>query len=320
MQHRHIEQQAQQTAPVSPYAHPAAVTPYAPPRDQWNYQPQQPVWNNNQPQYVQPQQQQRDNAGPREMLLASSSSTSSSPNAAADFRRLAVGAPGIPKVRFHHEDGVLKYIQAPMSTPQREIVPLDVKPAKCCRCCAAEGASADPGSWCKEPSGVVDSFVYKVPDAIAARGVQQEEWTQWMLRLRQIVQETTWSNGAAACYGAMAGLLLLPLCFMCCVVPNVRERHIRIAEFTAALNEQVLQPHGMFAKTQAARYNSSNGAVNRIAMISWMAVAMTPEEADALRLEEHLFQSGSCDPEKLGPRACKCYECCCCVVPVVSDQ
>ncbi len=88
--------------------------------------------------------------------------------------------------------------------------------------------------------------------------------------------------------------------------------HRALRSWVNDLNYEVLQPKGMYAKFQ------TNGVHSRYynEEISWLAVAMTEEEAETLRNESVHWSPACCAP-KIVPSPCACCCCCCFVRRVV---
>ena len=83
-----------------------------------------------------------------------------------------------------------------------------------------------------------------------------------------------------------------------------------------ALAPQVLVPKGMLAKFQTNQHTQSTGNSSYSEEISWLAVALTPVEAEALRDEPIFWSPGCCTPN-IEPHDCQCCFCCCCSPRVV---
>jgi hypothetical protein len=90
--------------------------------------------------------------------------------------------------------------------------------------------------------------------------------------------------------------------------------HRALRRWVDELNAEVLEPRGLFAKFQTNAVHSKDYHEE----ISWLAVALSEEEAQALRAEPIFWTPACCaDRIKPDPCACRAVTCCCCVQRVV---
>ncbi|KAJ3296557.1 hypothetical protein HDU79_006394 [Rhizoclosmatium sp. JEL0117] len=89
--------------------------------------------------------------------------------------------------------------------------------------------------------------------------------------------------------------------------------HREVAKFMAGFNEKLMVLYGMYAKTQKAVVQ---GGKNRYDY-SWIAIALTAEEAEKLKGEEHVFYvHEGMAYEDHGTTNCA-QTCCCGVVEII---
>lgn len=216
------------------------------------------------------------------------------------------------------------FTMRPASTEHRLILNYD--PALCCS--VGVGLSQDSS---------------ELPPTLAARGVNIFEWSDAMLRLQREVQARQWST----CACVSVGLTVVGLPWVCYFEHKYQQaarkwlddlnREVGCARATTipprpagalalvpkrlklsmcALAPQVLVPKGMLAKFQTNQHTQSTGNSSYSEEISWLAVALTPVEAEALRDEPIFWSPGCCTPT-IEPHDCQCCFCCCCSPRVV---
>lgn len=128
--------------------------------------------------------------------------------------------------------------------------------------------------------------------------MHQEVWLQWVQRLHGDVFPHTPTCGT--CGGILAALLCaLPLpCFAC----QLGRFHDAARAWLDAFNAEALQPLGMYASTQTAVYDESHGESHYHEELTWLAVATTPDEIEALKSEVHVWRFR---------HGCPCCNACC---------
>lgn len=161
----------------------------------------------------------------------------------------------------------------PVTTPERLII--DFEPAGCC--------SSGPG--------IPEDNATELPPALEAKGVTPYQWADAVQRLRREVQPLS----TPICCGVAAVFSVVCLPWLCW---QERRYQTAVGAWVDDLNAHVLQPRGMFAKFQTNSYyeTNGNGQGGRNEEISWLAVALTPAEAEALKAEPVFWTPECCQP------------------------
>lgn len=158
-----------------------------------------------------------------------------------------------------------------------------------------------PAVFCGTAVGLPDE---RVPPELAARGVAQDEWTRFRESLAKIQQ-----NRSSIFTMLVCGISVIGLPFIC---SSEGRYHKQLALWLAALNEEVLEPRGMYGKLQTSSNTISNGKESYTESISWLAVGLTPVEGEKLR-QEAIHWTPECCGDRLVPDPCG--NGCCCGVP-----
>lgn len=96
-----------------------------------------------------------------------------------------------------------------------------------------------------------------------------------------------------------------------CYMEAKRQRVLRA--WLRDANERVFAPHGLYAKFQTVTLVRSNGDGNvHEEEYSWLAVALSAQEAAALQAEPVFWRPVGCCNPKIGPDKCPGAKCCCC--------
>ncbi|KAI9003920.1 hypothetical protein DFJ74DRAFT_713435 [Hyaloraphidium curvatum] len=114
--------------------------------------------------------------------------------------------------------------------------------------------------------------------------------------------------------GLICGILLLPLPWVCA---SEGSYHKKLGMWLQTLNEEVLEPKGCYAKLQTNNETIQTGPNQTYSeSVSWMAIALTPQESEALR-QEPIFWTPQCCSDRMEADCCMSGACCCgtpCVV------
>lgn len=149
-------------------------------------------------------------------------------------------------------------------------------------CCAAQGT-------------FVGTAIDAIPEPLRRRGVRESEWADALAKL-----------DAAARQRPGCPLLTLAgvpafLCGLVCLLTLAERRFQRaMGGWLHELNDTVLESRGMYA-----RFQSFDGGKNG-PKFTWLAIALTAEEADRLRVEPSCWQPKCCQPSVGVPADCKC--------------
>jgi hypothetical protein len=155
-------------------------------------------------------------------------------------------------------------IRRPSTTPTRLI--LDVRRERCC--CGD-----------KELEQVFEPDVFShPPQEVLARGVPAHEWREWLLRLQQIIYNGTFSD----CVKCMLWGTLIGGAYL---IFQDNHMQLRVAALMREFNAQVLEPRGIYAKTQKAVFRTDKQREE----ISWLAIALDSDEVTMLRQEDNVF-------------------------------
>jgi hypothetical protein len=183
------------------------------------------------------------------------------------------------------------FTKRPASTPNRLILNFDT-------------------SRCTQPgTGLWESDMTVVPPSLESRGVTQEQWDRYMAKLVQEVQSRQISITACV----TLSLLMIPLPYVCFQQYRYQEA---AQKWVDSLNEEVLVPRGMFAKFQTSEvYVDNNGGKDGGGYseeLSWLAIAVNPEEVQRLKDEPVFWTPDCCDTSVLVKHPCGCWICFCC--------
>lgn len=188
------------------------------------------------------------------------------------------------------------FAKRPQNTPTRLILNFD--PARC--------TAVGTGLWESDR---------QVHPALESRGVTQAEWDRYFDRMVNEVQ----SRQISICSCVTMSAFLLPLPYVCWQQNNYQSG---VKRWVDDFNQQVLMPKGMFAKFQTCEVYIDNPGDNtggQSEEISWLAVALTPEEVQRLKEEPIFWWPGCCNEGVLTKHPCGCWFCfcCCCVMRTV---
>lgn len=126
---------------------------------------------------------------------------------------------------------------------------------------------------------VLDEEVLKnVPEQLKERGITQDEWVLWMMRFKKVIQDHALSvTTTVALVVTFIGIPAL-------VVLNSRLQ-AKVGKLLKDFNRDVMEPRNMYIKAQKSfihidKYHDE---------VSWLAIALTDDEVQALRGESHVF-------------------------------
>lgn len=200
----------------------------------------------------------------------------------AAYTPLSVGRAkqGVDK---HTSGPATLFLNRPMSTEDRVIL------------------SFIPSFWCSVGTGLDNEALSTVPPLLAARGVTPEEWRTHTDRLVSVVQP--WST---CIWGKVLGwmsVLGVP-----CVCAREAAYQKKLASWLHQLNTEVLMPRGMYAKFQTSQITADKHHEE----ISWLAIAMSETEIEALQREPVFWRPMCCEPNIAPDRCACCLSTCCC--------
>ena len=151
----------------------------------------------------------------------------------------------------------------------------------------------------------------------AARGVSNEEWLRFANEVSHVVQDKrpsvfcclmSWAT-ALCCIVRVFAPFLLPLAqsfVIYCLCSSSPFQHEckegsyqrAVAEWLGRLNASLLAPRRMYAKVQTVEetvsYNDGTQDRSHTESLSWLAIALTDEEAHALQLEPVVWTPKCC--------------------------
>ena len=152
--------------------------------------------------------------------------------------------------------------------------------------------------------GLSDEDIKQVPEQLAMKGLERSMWNHWVTRELMKVQELREPPGPA--------ILCCIFCFPCvlmslpCIGGSLAKKNndmLRkwddaMRKWLCDLNSQVLEPYGIWAKTQSHCHlvHKRDGKKEKRTE-RWIAFAFTPEEIDKLKQEPHLtghIEKGGC--------------------------
>lgn len=166
----------------------------------------------------------------------------------------------------------------------------------------------DSTACCNAGPGLQGDALSHAPPALAARGVTDADWLRVAVeRLRIDVQP----RQTSLCLQVLVWSTLVCAPLLCWHQGRFQRA---AAAWLDALNRELLAPRGMLAKFQTASVHIDKYHEE----ISWLAVALTPDEAEILSREPVFWSPGCCD-SLIRPDSCACAAAtsCCCVPRVV---
>ena len=134
----------------------------------------------------------------------------------------------------------------------------------------------------------------QLPPELEQKGLRQEDWTTWMTKLNE-VHQLKWSKTRKELSCAlvlMVWFLVVPLSILLRKEGNTNRRWSEsLFKWQNDFNEQCLQQHGMYCKTQ------SYGAQERCGCASvgdgfynrFIVFAINPQDIEKLKREPHIF-------------------------------
>ena len=173
-------------------------------------------------------------------------------------------------------------VHRPISSATRLIIPYTA--AKCCSgSLGLEGESK------------------KLPEELKALGVDEYQWDVYVKKLEEEVQPTAPSGCAQCSYWtcAITGLF-------CCLWYTEGKHQGMIRKWLEEFNDNVLKNHNFYAKFQTNEIHTKDYHET----ISWLAIAMTAEEAMILREEPVLWMPKCCSTQ-IVPGCCPKICCWC---------
>jgi hypothetical protein len=160
---------------------------------------------------------------------------------------------------------------------------------------------------CTKPVVLHDDLFTQCPPQVQARGISNDEWINWMEKFRTVVEK----NSLSCCSGFW-------LCLSVVGIPFVYRYGIKLQlemkKFSEEINMGLFEPRGMFWKTQTSSVQVSDDYHEQT---SWIAIALTPDESQILKAEEHILYQGCNGMHEPCPCCTKCTSCmCCCCIDV----
>ena len=192
------------------------------------------------------------------------------------------------KIQYENDHSKGLACKRPMSTPDRLIIPFYPMAGCCGSSCSGNGNT-----------GIEIAFETSPPMELLDAGVDPEEWEQWMMRLDDEVQDDRMSM----CTFTMLAMLILPIPYLCMETRNYNRR---LGLWLEDFNDEFLSRYGLYATTQTAMYDADQYHEE----ISWLAIALTREEAEVLRSEPHIWATPCCGDE-IKPHWSCCQSCLC---------
>lgn len=128
---------------------------------------------------------------------------------------------------------------------------------------------------CGSASGLLQTTL---PPQLAAKGVKEADWNRFCRACSDIMSKR-WT--VTSDLFAVLFLIGIP-----CLIGSETSLKKKLAAWQRALNEEVLEPVGCYAKLQMVSdtiQTSQNSSYTEER--SWLAVALTPEESEKLRRE-----------------------------------
>ncbi|KAJ3081392.1 hypothetical protein HK102_002370 [Quaeritorhiza haematococci] len=134
-----------------------------------------------------------------------------------------------------------------------------------------------------KPKILEDDIINTIPPQIAAKGVDPVTWTKWMNRFRKDTARHTMSILETIFWWTT--LVCVPVWIW---KNNKRQR--LVAKFLADFNREVMEPHGMYFKTQTGIWHNWDGkGQGHDLTVSWASVALTPQGVAQLKEEEYFL-------------------------------
>jgi len=155
------------------------------------------------------------------------------------------------------------FLRRPTSSQGRVILPVEPYPS----CCSKNAAT------------LPEELLCNVPLELKSLGLTDSEWVPAAKELDRILQEST----TPVCWMVCAWMFIFPGFYMIRRMNNMQRR---VLAWQEEFNSRVLAKHGMYLKTckawmQADKYREE---------ISWIVVATTPDQVEALKEEAHIWR------------------------------
>jgi hypothetical protein len=159
----------------------------------------------------------------------------------------------------------------------------------------------EPTATCSGGSGFVEQDRLRAPPRLAALGITDTEWRRFTEKLESDVQPHT--------LGVLSQFLLVVL-FIASPLICIRDSRYQAAlgHWVNELNEQLLRPRGLFGKFQTVQVYSDKYHEEQ----SWLAIALTADDAEQLRAEPVFWRPACCGTNRLVRDTCQPKFCCCC--------
>ena len=195
--------------------------------------------------------------------------------------------------------GWMAEFRRPASTNDRIIV--DFKPRRMCF------------SFCYKNSEYVPEQAMVVPSQLAAKGISQEIWTKWMNRLNHEMSRTSLPLVCVVL------IFHLPI-FIPYFCSRNNELQRSLISFMKDINEELLEPKGMYLKFQQSVLQGDSGK----GQVFWISISLNPNESEILKAEDFMFtydmktKLHKCDRQRdLTPNCCEKL-CCCSQIQIIA--
>lgn len=140
------------------------------------------------------------------------------------------------------------------------------------------------------------------------KGITQAQWMDGMSQFQKAVQTHTTSITAFA-------ILVISVVGIPYIIVRNNRLQSKALSALKQFNEEVLEPRGLFIKPQKSCFNPDGQTQIEVA---WLSVALTQDEVNSLKGEEHVFAYMPLAGEHWANDSwCKCTNVCCGVPQVI---
>eukprot|EP00055_Hartaetosiga_balthica_P014236 m.77119 g.77119 ORF g.77119 m.77119 type:complete len:211 (-) comp8535_c1_seq2:645-1277(-) len=195
--------------------------------------------------------------------------------------------PDDPRRKFKGDGTRFRVIRRPASSDTRLIIDLNTYNMNC----SCKGT----------PEFVSEADMDIIPQAVADQGVSEQEWQKHMRLLDQAIRK----NRMSVLTVTLLSVLVVTIPFIFRRINKLQRAVIKVMD---DFNEQVLEKHGLYAKTQKSIFRADKYQEEA----PWLAIALTKDDVLALRGEEHIFwYNPFTNTHTANDGCCKCMNTCC---------
>ncbi|KAJ3336133.1 hypothetical protein HDU93_003594 [Gonapodya sp. JEL0774] len=138
-----------------------------------------------------------------------------------------------------------------------------------------------------ERQALAHAVIANPPREVAAKGVKRETWEEWMTKFQEIMKE----DSLSVVTSVLAVVSVVGIAYW---RHKLIHQQKALAKLQEEFNTQVMEPHGMYFTTATSVLVRHYGESHVMYFVSWITIALTPDECDSLRAEEHRYVFNLC--------------------------